>query len=386
MLKSEISQPETKSELKPQTASPTMSAAQSAVPSDTSQFQPSKPDWFRRGPGALVAALVLLAALFSLSISASAQSFTLDASSFTPVAVPPEGTSSADVTVGSVGGFTGTVNLSCQVIPTTFTDPPSCAVSPATVTAPATASATITTKLDTTTIAYAITITGAAPSISQTVVTQAQTVTVLAVAPQFTISVTRAVTPTSVPAGNGGQGTITINPINGYSTPVGKAGITLSCSSITPLVTIPPICSFTYPNGESSLKVTGTGAATSTITINTFGPVVIGAAVRPRTFYALWLSLPMLGLVGLGAALGGKRSRKAWGLLALFVISGALCLMPACANSANTTITTPNGVTPNNTYTFTVTGVDADGNAASNTESTTTANPSVTLTVTSPTN
>ncbi len=330
------------------------------------------------------AALCLLAALLTLATAASAQSFTLDASAFSP-AVPPEGTSSAIVTVGSVSGFTGTVNLSCQVTPTTFTDTPACTVSPATVAAPSSASATITTKRDTTTIAYSVTITGTAPSTSQTITTAAQTVTVLAVAPQFTISVTRAVTPTSVPAGNGGQGTITVNPINGYSTPPGKPGITLSCSSITPLVTIPPICSFTYPNGLTSLPVSGTGAQTSTITINTFGPVIIGSVARPRTFYALWLTIPMLGLVGLGAAVGGKRSRKAWGLLALFVISGALCLMPACANSANTTITTPNGVTPNNTYTFTVTGVDAEGNAASNTNSTTSTNPSVTLTVTSPT-
>ena len=352
-----------------------------ATTSDPLQSKPSQSTLIQRTVRVAFVALCLLAVLLTLP-AASAQSFTLDASAFSPVAVPPEGTSSAIVTVGSVSGFTGTVNLSCQVIPTTFTDPPACTVSPATVSAPASASATITTKLDTTTIAYAITITGTAPSTSQTITTSAQTVTVLAVAPQFTISVTRAVTPTSVPAGNGGQGTININPINGYVTPTGTAGITLSCSSITPLVTIPPICAFN-PN---PVKVSGTGSATSTITINTFGPVITGAAARPRTFYALWLSIPILGLVGLGAAVGGKRSRKAWGLLALFVISGALCLMPACANSANTTITTPNGVTPNNTYTFTVTGVDAEGNAASNTGSTTTTNPSVTLTVTSPVN
>ena len=367
MLKSETSNSETTSEM-----------ASSTAPQAFSQ----------RGARATLAALCLLAALFSLPISASAQSFTLDASTFSPVAVPPEGTSSATVTVGSVSGFTGTVNLSCQVIPTTFTDTPACSVSPATVTAPASASATITTQLQTTTIAYAVTITGTAPSISQTVTTQAQTVTVLAIAPQFTISVTRAVTPSSVPAGNGGQGTITINPINGYSTSPqdaqNKQGITLSCSSITPLVTIPPICSFAYPNGLPSLIISGTGSATSTITINTFGPVITGSAAPPRTFYALWLTVPMLGLVGLGAALGGKQSRKAWGLLALFVISGALFLMPACANTATTT-TTPNGVTPNNTYSFTVTGIDHEGNAASNTNSTTSANPSVSLTVTSPT-
>jgi hypothetical protein len=367
MLKSETSKSRTTSEMK----------------SDPSQSQPSKPAFTLRGTRNTLVALGLLAALLSLPTAASAQSFTLEATAFSPVAVPPEGTSSAIVTVGSVGGFTGTVNLSCQVIPSTFTDPPTCTVSPATVNAPASASATITTKLDTTTIAYAITITGT--SGSQTVTTQAQTVTVLAVAPQFTISVTRAVTPTSVPAGNGGQGIVSVNPINGYNTPNGKPGITLSCSSITPLVTIPPICLFTYPNGLTSLPVSGTGSATATITINTFGPVITGAAARPRIFYALWLTVPMLGLVGLGAAVGGKRSGKAWGLLALFVITGALFLMPACSNTSTTT-TTPNGVTPNNTYTFTVTGVDSEGNAASNTGSTTTANPSVTLTVTSPVN
>jgi hypothetical protein len=92
----------------------------------------------------------------------------------------------------------------------------------------------------------------------------------------------------------------------------------------------------------------------------------------------------MLALVGLGAAVGGKRSRKAWGLLALFVMSGALCLTPACGNSTPST-TTPNGVTPNNSYTFTVSGVDANGVISSNTGSTTTANPTVSLTVNTPT-
>jgi hypothetical protein len=92
----------------------------------------------------------------------------------------------------------------------------------------------------------------------------------------------------------------------------------------------------------------------------------------------------MLALVGLGAAVGGKQSKKAWGLLALFVIGGALFLMPACTNIAVTTVT-PNGVTPANTYSLTVQGVDVDGVISSNT-STTSANPTVTLTVTKPTN
>jgi hypothetical protein len=91
----------------------------------------------------------------------------------------------------------------------------------------------------------------------------------------------------------------------------------------------------------------------------------------------------MLAVVSLGAAARSRRARKAWGLLALFLVSGALLLLPACANTKTTT-TTPNGVTPNNSYTLTVVGVDVDGVISSNAGSTST-NPTVSLTVTSPT-
>jgi hypothetical protein len=185
--------------------------------------------------------------------------------------------------------------------------------------------------------------------------------------------------PNSVPAGSGAQGIITINPINGYISPTGTPGVTLSCSSITPLVTIPPVCSF----NPAVVPVNGV-PVTATITISTFGPVTTGALVHPRGFYALWLPLPLLALTGMGAAVGGKRSRKAWGLLGLFVISGALFLMPACANTTTST-TTPNGITPANSYSFVVSGVDSDGVISSNGGLTTT-NPTVTLTVTKPAN
>jgi len=145
-------------------------------------------------------------------------------------------------------------------------------------------------------------------------------------------------------------------------------------------VTIPPICSFS-PNPVPE------GVVTSQLTISTFGPVITGTAAPPHSFYptfwAIWLPLPMLALVGLGAAAGGKRSRKAWGTLALFVLSGTLFLMPACGNTS-TQKSTPNGVTPNNTYTFTISGVDGAGNVSSNAGSGST-NPTVSLTVTTAT-
>jgi hypothetical protein len=342
--------------------------------------RPLKSKFHLRTIPAGIAFLCLFATF--LTLPASAQTFTLTADPLSFDAVPPTGVSSANITVGALNGFLGTVNLSCQVSPV-LTNGPSCTVSPASVTAPASASATITTQADTPTVAYSITITGTAPSTGQTASTQPESLTVLAVTPQFTITVQKAVVPSSVPAGSGGEGTITVTPINGYQSPgYPTGGVTLSCTTITPLVIIPPVCSFSYPNGQTSLPVNGT-PATSTITISSYGPVTTGAVAHPRGFPALWLPVPMLALVGLGAAASGKRTRKAWGLLAFFVISGALFLAPACGNSTPTT-TTPNGVTPNNTYTFTVTGVDADGVIASNTGSTTSTNPTVSLTVNTP--
>jgi len=320
--------------------------------------------------------------------------FTLTATDFSPDAVAPGGTSSSVLSIGSVNSFAGTVNLSCQVTSgqVTTTSPPVCNISPTSVVPPATATATITTTGTTTTIGYTITITGTGPTTTYT--TPALQLTVLSVTPQFTITIQSAVAPSSVVAGSGAQGTISINPINGYTSPTDpsdptKSGIYLSCATITPLVTIAPVCSFNPPNPKVVSQ-----SVTSTITISTFGPVVVGSAVRPHVFYGLWLSLPMLAFVGLGAAVGGKRSRKACALLTIFIVSGSLLLIPACGTNTNQ-ISIPNGTTPANTYTFTIAGVDINGVISSNTGSTTTTGtgtgttttntgPSVSLAVTAP--
>ena len=361
-------------------------------PSNSSTIKPSQPNSpkssrARRIRHAGVAAICLLAAWLALPLLASAQGVTLTAATFTPEAVAPGGSTSSIITVGSINGFSGTVDLACAVTwtVTTVNDPPVCTVSPSTVTPNASASATITTSagngttdLGTSTVGYTITI-SATPSSGTAPTPVTLTVTVLAVTPQFTVTVERTVSPSSVPAGNGGTAIVTINPINGYQS--GSPGVTLSCASITPLVTIPPTCSF----DPAIIPVTGQ-VISSTLTINTFGPIITGGSSTPRNFYALWLPLPMLAFAGLGAAFGGKaknRKARAWGLLALFVMSGAFFLMPACGNTSTTT-TTPNGVTPNNTYTFTLMGVDSNGVISSNTGSTTGANPTVTLTVTTP--
>jgi len=331
-----------------------------------------------------IVALWLMAAAFAFACFAPAalaqggtSEFTLTPSSFNPDAVAPGGVSSSLIQVGSVNGFSGTVNLTCQVTSQQVaTDPPVCTVSPPSVTAPGSVSATVTTLSDTSTQPYNITITGTGPTTTFT--TPALPLTVLAVSPQFTISVTGAVAPTSVPAGSGAQAVVTVNPVYGYATPTG-GGITLACASITPLVTIAPVCSFTYPKNGPNLPVTGTPAS-ATLTISTFGPTTTGA--HSRNVMGFWLFLPLIGLVGFGAAASGKRFRGAWGMLAVVVLCGAFLLTPGCANN-NPTTTTPNGITPANTYSFTIVGVDSNGVASSNI-STTTSGPTVSLTVTAP--
>ena len=339
--------------------------------------------WRRLGA---MPAFCLLMVLVSTT-TASAQctqgttEFTLCAATLSPEAIVPGGTSLTSLTIGSVNSFAGTVNLGCTVTTSqTVMDAPVCTVSPSSVTIDAgesaTATATITSQRSTTTVGYDVTITGT--GVTTTYTTPPLGLTVLAVTPQFTIAIQTAMSPTSVPAGNAAQGVISVNPVNGYSTP--KGGITLYCSSITPLVTIPPVCSFA-PNGSSLQLVDSPQSAT--LTIKTAGTTVIGAAPHSRSYYALWLSIPLLGFVGMGAATGGKRSGKALGVLFIFLVCGCLLLLPACVNQlSNGTVGTPNGITPANTYTFTIVGVDSNGVVSSNTGTST--GPTMTLTVTAP--
>jgi len=326
--------------------------------------------------------------------SASGQAeFTLQMSTFSGKGtVDPGGEATSSLTLGTLNGFSGTVDLSCQATSNeTVAIFPTCVVSPASVAPPASATAivnTVTSSGTATPGLYLITVTGTSSagncgnaSGSGGVCTVQAYLTVQSVAPGFTITVQTAVAPSSVHAGSGGQGVVSVNPLNGYS-----GLVTLSCSSITPLVTLPPICSFVYATGTSGVQVNGV-PATATINISTFGPVTTGSLDRTslgrsRGFSALWLPLPLLALAGVGAAAGGKRSRKAWGVLALFVLGGTLLLLPGCGSNTSNTTTTPNGVTPKNSYTFTLVGVDAAGNVSSNTGTgTTNSAPTVSLTV-----
>jgi hypothetical protein len=146
----------------------------------------------------------------------------------------------------------------------------------------------------------------------------------------------------AVNPGSSATSTITVTGANGYSKTVN-----LSCS-VSGGGTPAPTCSF------SSNSVTG-GSGTSTLAVSTTGPT--GALFhRSNIFYAMFLPLSGLALIGTGFGCANSRRRKVLGFLMLYAILAALLLLPACGGGGSHT--TPHGGTPAGTYTITVTGTD----------------------------
>jgi len=335
------------------------------APSEESKVVSSNPLMSNPRPVRRAFVFALLLAAFSAAHVSVAygQSFTLSSPGLQPKAVDPGDAATANIDVTSIGGFSSMVNLTCAVTSSVVTSsPPVCSpVSPPSVTPSAIASLTVTTSADTPAGSYTITVTGTSGSITATTTLLLNVVNV----PQdYTLAVTTAVSPSSVTAGNGAQATLTVTPIASYS-----GSVTLSCLSITPTVTAAPACSFNPPTVQVTSGATPT---TSTLTITTIGTLTTGKNVSaPRMFYALWLGMP--GFILLGMVVGGKRRRTLPGLLLLMALGVSVLSLPSCSSSSTTA---NNGlVTPKDTYTFTLTGVDANGISPSNT------NPTVSLTV-----
>jgi hypothetical protein len=304
----------------------------------------------------------LLVAVFSAaSVSVAYGQFTLTVSSqLSPSAVDPGGSSIATLDV-EPNGSSSPVSFStipCTVTPVQTTGTPVCLVSPDPATPPAKPSLTVTTTGATPPGLYSITVTGDNGSTSQSVTLS---LNVVNVTQDYTLSVSpTTATPSPVKAGSPATTTVTVTPIASYT-----GNVTLACLTVTPVVALAPVCSFNPP----TVVVTSSSAApTSVLTISTTGPVAT-RQWNQRVFYALWLAIPGLALVGVGAA--GSRRKSALGVLLLMAVAGSLLLLPACGSSYKSTSSTSGTVTPANTYTFTLTGADQNGAAPSSTTATT---------------
>ena len=272
-------------------------------------------------------------------------------------AVDPGGSAIATIELTSTLGFNSPVALTCVISsgPVT-TSPPLCPISPLTVTPPGSASLTITTTNATAVGLYNFTVTGTSGPIIQTL---SLSLSVQPLSEDYTLSASPVTAvPNPVTAGGVASTTVTVSPIGSYS----GHQVTLACLSVTPVVPAGPSCAFTPTTGSGPVQVTAGTPATATLTITTYGPTPTTSLRTPRMFYALWLLLPGLAFLG---ARGPNRSKKLMGILFLLAIA-SLLLLPACGSSTPTN--SPTGATtPKNTYTFTLTGVDENGAAPSNT-------------------
>src|SRR5882724_4650218 len=144
-----------------------------------------------------VSALCLLFGVLILIPAAFGQDFTLQMDPFPPPdAIDPGGITATNITLAALNGFNGTVDLTCQITsqPAAPT-PPTCQVSPSSVKPAGGASVTVTSIGSTTPTIYSVTVTGTATGAPTH--TQSQNLTVLAVSPQFTITIGASIVPSS---------------------------------------------------------------------------------------------------------------------------------------------------------------------------------------------
>ncbi len=144
----------------------------------------------------------------------------------------------------------------------------------------------------------------------------------------------------TVSAGNTAPYTVQIT-----ANPVFASSISLGCSSAP----VGATCNF----GSNSINLTSTNSASTSLNVTTTARPVNGAAIKINHgwFYAFWLMVPGMALIGAGA--GGKRRRR-WllGGSAVFLLFALVLLQPAC--SGGKTPTTVSG-TPAGNYSMTLT-------------------------------
>jgi len=138
-------------------------------------------------------------------------------------------------------------------------------------------------------------------------------------------------------------------------------------ATITPSQTTSPgmVTATTPTFNPTTVTLSGSAPATTTLSIATVArPVTTGTLLRRGSFYAAWLPIGGLSLVGLGLGAGRKRRRWLAGAV-LCLIAGAVLLQSGCGSSSSGVTT--GGGTQAGTYIITITGSAGTG-ASHNTQ------------------
>jgi uncharacterized repeat protein (TIGR01451 family) len=132
-------------------------------------------------------------------------------------------------------------------------------------------------------------------------------------------------------------------------------------STITPSQTTSPsmVTATTPVFNPTTVTLSGSACQTTALSIATVArPVTTGNLLRRGSFYAAWLPIGGLSLVGLGIGAGRKRRRWLAGVF-LCLIAGAILLQSGCGSSSSSVST--GGGTQAGTYIVTITGSAGTG-------------------------
>jgi hypothetical protein len=165
-----------------------------------------------------------------------------------------------------------------------------------------------------------------------------------ATTPDFAIAAT---TPAAVNPGTSGTSTVTLTALNAFSQQV-----TLACS-VSGGGSPAPSCSAASAFSTNPVTPANPGA-TSTLTITTTGAAA--SLYRKSTiYYAMWLPIVGMSLIGMRFSTTGSRKNKLLGFLLLGIVMAMLFFLPACGGSSGGPKGCP-GCTPAGNYKVTVTG------------------------------
>jgi hypothetical protein len=290
---------------------------------------------------------------FAVATGAAAADFTLSAAPASQSVTAGAG-AAYTVTVNPLGGFGGQVSLGVSGLPTgaagTFSPNPTTTNSNLAVTTdPSTPAGT-----------YPLTITGTSGSLTRT--TSITLVVTAASGPDFSLSAS----PASGTVGQGVSATsysVTVNPINGFSSPVSLAvsGLPAGASAtfdVNPTTTTSNLSvgiDSTAPAGSYLLTITGAAGGltrSTTVTLVVAGDFALSAAPASRTVgqgvnatsYSLTIS-----------PINGFSSSVNLGVAGL-PVGAAASFSPNPATTASTLNVTIDSTTPVGTYVLTITG------------------------------
>jgi hypothetical protein len=253
--------------------------------------------------------------------------------------------------VEPVGGFTGTVNLTCAIAPVNGgVSPPTCTVgSPAVVTSAqnVTETVTVTSSTSTTQDGYTLTVTGTSGTDVHTSAIGMAIISAVGSTSTYTVSAT---TPGSISPGSNATSTITAQGSGGYT-----GSVTLGCS----LMSSPsgasdlPGCSVTSGSPVSLSAGTTSGQATATVTTTPATADLIYPKVGKGKG---WLGAGSGAVLAVLIFFGIPARRRSWrNLLGILVVMGVIGTLSSCGGGGGGGKTNGNPGTTAGTYTFTVT-------------------------------